>query len=99
LFWSSGAISGCGGAFLPFNKGLNPIKASGLAPPMMTALVGATFFHLFVNLAGVVDAKQKAHVIVAAWFVISGYYYNGLFSVGSSSPSPIKTDSAKKKKK
>ena len=77
-----GAIAGCAGAFLPFNKGLNPIRANGLAPPMFTALVAATFFHLFLNLStDVVDAKKKAHVGVAAWLILSGYYYNGILSL------------------
>jgi hypothetical protein len=77
-----GAVAGCGGAFLPLNKGLDPIKSSGLAPPMFSALVGATFFHLFLNTSlseGVQDAKAKAHVILATWFILHGMHSNGLF--------------------
>lgn len=69
-----GAIAGCGGAFLPLNKGLDPIK-SGLAPNMLTALVAAAGFHLFLNSPfseGVVDAKAKAHVHVSVFFILSG---------------------------
>eukprot|EP00980_Cylindrotheca_fusiformis_P012279 scaffold3001_cov122-Cylindrotheca_fusiformis.AAC.4 len=77
-----GTISGCGGAFLPLNKGLNPIKKGGLAPPMFSALIGATFVHLFTNLAtDVVDVKKKAHVILAAWFILYGFYSNGLMTM------------------
>lgn len=69
-----GCLAGCGGAFLPLNKGLDPIK-SGLAPNMITAITAATFFHLFTNTSlsdGVKDAKLKAHFFVAAFFVIFG---------------------------
>ena len=69
-----GAIGGCGGAFLPLNKGLDPLK-EGLAPNMMTALVAATFYHLFLSTSwsdGVADAKAKAHVLVAVFFVTYG---------------------------
>mmetsp|Transcript_16485 Transcript_16485/g.25165 ORF Transcript_16485/g.25165 Transcript_16485/m.25165 type:complete len:224 (+) Transcript_16485:311-982(+) len=69
-----GCLAGCGGAFLPLNKGLDPIK-SGLAPNMMSALVAAGSFHLFTNTSlsdGVKDAKVKAHFFVAAFFVIFG---------------------------
>uniref|UniRef100_A0A7S2S6J3 Uncharacterized protein n=1 Tax=Eucampia antarctica TaxID=49252 RepID=A0A7S2S6J3_9STRA len=69
-----GAIAGCGGAFLPFNKGLDPIK-NGLAAPMVTALMASTCFHLFTHTSlsdGVVDAKNKAHVHIAFFFIVSG---------------------------
>lgn len=69
-----GAIAGCGGAFLPLSKGLDPIKA-GLQPPMMTALIGATCFHLYVNTSmsdGCIDAKIKAKVFVALFFISVG---------------------------
>ena len=69
-----GAIAGCGGAFLPLNKGLDPIKA-GLQPPMMTALIGAACFHLYINTSlsdGCIDAKSKAKVFVALFFVSVG---------------------------
>jgi hypothetical protein len=66
-----GAIGGCGGVFLPLNKGLEPLR-EGLAPNMMTALVAATFYHLFVSTslsAGVVNADKKAALLVAEFFV------------------------------
>ena len=72
-----GTIAGCGGAFLPLDKGLDPIK-DGLAPPMFSAFVGATFFHLFTQLAtDVMDAKKKGKVIVAFWFIMYAFYKNG----------------------
>ena len=79
-----GSIGGCGGAFLPLNKGLDPIKDNGLAPPMRSAFIAATFYHLFLNTDlsyGVVDAKNKAHVIVATWFILHGWYQAGIFSM------------------
>lgn len=69
-----GTISGCGGAFLPLNKGLEPIK-SGLLPPMMTAFIGSTCVHLFLNTSismGCINAKEKAHVHLALFFVLTG---------------------------
>jgi len=69
-----GTISGCGGAFLPLDKGLEPMK-KGLGLPMATAFVGATLFHLYVNTSlsdGCVDARSKAHVYLALFFVASG---------------------------
>jgi hypothetical protein len=79
------------------NKGLNPIKKGGLAPPMFSALVGATFVHLFTNMAtDVVDAQKKAHVILAVWFVLYGFYSNGLFT---KSAAPKTSSKAKKSKK
>jgi hypothetical protein len=78
-----GSIGGCGGAFLPFNKGLDPIKESGLAPPMFSAFIAATFYHLFTALAtDVIDASKKAKVIVAAWFILYAFYKEGFFSAG-----------------
>merc|ERR1712194_732331 len=74
-----GAISGCGGAFLPMNKGLEPIL-KGLHYPMITACVGATLVHLFLNTAlseGVVSAKEKAHLHLALFFIVVGLV-NGL---------------------
>mmetsp|Transcript_6690 Transcript_6690/g.10192 ORF Transcript_6690/g.10192 Transcript_6690/m.10192 type:complete len:264 (+) Transcript_6690:51-842(+) len=69
-----GCLAGCGGAFLPLNKGLDPIK-SGLAPNMLSALCGSSAFHLFMNTSlsdGIKDAKLKAHFFVAAFFVVLG---------------------------
>lgn len=70
-----GTIGGCGGAFLPFNKGLEPIKG-GLASPMLSALVAATLLHLFLSTSWsdeVVDAKKKAQVHVAVFFILVGF--------------------------
>jgi uncharacterized membrane protein YeiH len=69
-----GAIAGCGGAFLPLSKGLDPIK-NGLAPNMLSALAAATFIHLFLNTSlsnNMKDAAPKVHVIVAVAFVTLG---------------------------
>lgn len=66
-----GAIAGCGGAFFPLSKGLDPIK-NGLQPPMMTALIAATCFHLYINTSvseGCIDATKKAKVFVALFFI------------------------------
>lgn len=66
-----GTIAGCGGAFLPFNKGLDPIKDS-LGQPMVSAAVAATFYHLFLSTSlsdGIKDADKKAHVMVAVFFI------------------------------
>jgi hypothetical protein len=66
-----GAIAGCGGAFLPLSKGLDPIS-NGLQPPMMTSFIGALCFHLYMNSSlsdGCIDAKSKAKVFVAFFFI------------------------------
>jgi hypothetical protein len=80
-----GSIAGCGGAFLPFNKGLDPIKA-GLAQPMLSAFIAATALHLFLNTSvstGVINAPKKAKVCVAAFFILYSLYdsiYKGKMS-------------------
>ena len=69
-----GTIAGCGGAFLPMNKGLDPLR-EGLQPPMLSALIGATVFHFFKNLElfdDVIDGKKKAHVHMAVFFISIG---------------------------
>lgn len=69
-----GTLSGCGGAFLPLNKGLTPIE-NGMQAPMITACVGATMLHLFMNTnlsEGIIDAKEKAHVHLALFFIFTG---------------------------
>jgi uncharacterized membrane protein YeiH len=69
-----GAIAGCGGAFLPLSKGLDPIK-NGLAPNMLSALAAATFIHLFLSTSlsnNIQDAAAKVHVVVAVAFVFFG---------------------------
>ena len=70
----AGGVAGCGGAFFPLNKGLDPIKA-GLATPMVSALTGAAIFHLFLNSSlsdGVVNATDKARFCLASYFIICG---------------------------
>lgn len=67
-----GTIAGCGGAFLPLNKGLDPIKG-GLAQPMISAFIGATYLHLFLNTsfsADIIDAEKKAKVGMAIFFIL-----------------------------
>ena len=69
-----GTVGGCGGAFMPLSKGLEPIKG-GVVSPMMTAFVGAAMFHLYLNTGlgeGCVDAKAKAHVCMAVFFIFVG---------------------------
>jgi len=95
-----GTIGGCGGMFLPFNKGLSPIESTGLAPPMFSAFWAAIFFHGFTQLAksgaiDVIDAPKKARVGVAIWFISYAYYKAGLISL----PSPAKAAPVKTEKK
>lgn len=74
-----GTIAGCGGAFLPLNKGLDPIK-NGMAYPMVTACLGSALVHVFLNTSfseGVIDAKAKAHLHLALFFIFVGIV-NGL---------------------
>lgn len=88
-----GTIAGCGGAFLPFNKGLDPIK-KGLAQPMLSAFIAATTLHLWVNTSmsdGVVDATKKSKVCVAAFFIV----YN-LYETLFASTTPATTQKTKK---
>ena len=94
-----GTIAGCGGAFLPLNKGLDPIKKNGLAPPMLSAFLGALFYHLSVNLApeNFVDVPEKAHVIVAAGFVLYSFYNHGIMSLPKSKGA-VKEETIKKMK-
>lgn len=69
-----GTISGCGGAFLPMSKGLEPIL-KGLHSPMITACLGATLVHLFLNTGfseGVVNAKEKSQLHLALFFICVG---------------------------
>ncbi|GAX13216.1 hypothetical protein FisN_17Hh148 [Fistulifera solaris] len=72
-----GAVSGCGGAFLPLNKGLSPIEKTGLAQPMLSALIAATCLHFFIGTGlsdGVVEAKKKAQVVMAIYFIVYNLY-------------------------
>jgi hypothetical protein len=83
-----GAIAGCGGAFLPFSKGLEPIK-KGLAPNMISAFAAASFYHIFINTslsAGVIDASMKAQVIIAIGFVVDNYIKTFHLFVGVPKP-------------
>lgn len=68
-----GTISGCGGAFLPMSKGLEPIL-KGLQSPMITACLGSSLVHLFLNCfsEGVVNAKEKAQLHLALFFICVG---------------------------
>jgi uncharacterized membrane protein YeaQ/YmgE (transglycosylase-associated protein family) len=92
-----GTIGGCGGMFMPFSKGLSPIESTGLSPPMFSALVGATFFHLTTQAAktgtiDLVDAPKKAKVIVAAWFIGFSFYKAGLFPTKASKQVKVKAE-------
>lgn len=80
----------------PLNKGLEPIKIDGLAQPMITSCIAATFYHLFNSTSissGVIAAPKKAQVIVAVFFIVSNLYASGLLDLPTRKPSP--TDSAK----
>ena len=95
-----GTIGGCGGMFLPFNKGLSPIESTGLAPPMWSAFVGATFFHIFTQLekADVIympNCAEKARVFVAIWFISYSYYKAGLLPI-KPGPAPVKAAKTEK---
>lgn len=69
-----GTLGGCGSAFWPLNKGLDPIL-KGLAPPMVSAFIAATGYHLFLNTTlseGVIEPEKKAQVVVAVFFAFAG---------------------------
>ena len=90
-----GGIAGCGGAFLPFDKGLKAIEGSGLADNMTTALIAATFYNFFkfTSLSdGVVDAHKKAQLLVAVFFISHNLYT----TFGAKLLKPVKTTKAKK---
>jgi len=65
-----GTIAGCGGAFFPLSKGLDPVKI-GVPLPIQTAFIGATAYHLFVNIMGaeIVDAAKKGQVLISTFFI------------------------------
>lgn len=72
-----GGIAGCGGAFLPFDKGLSAIETTGLQQNMTTALVAATFYNFFKNTSmseGVIEPHKKAQVLVAVFFITHNLY-------------------------
>lgn len=69
-----GTVAGCGGAFLPLSKGLDPL-ANGMQTPMITAFIGATIVHLFLSTSlseGVVNAISKAHLHLSLFFIFVG---------------------------
>jgi multisubunit Na+/H+ antiporter MnhE subunit len=93
-----GTVGGCGGAFLPLNKGLDPIKDSGLGQPMVSALIAASFYHLFVTTSlsdGVLKKEEKAHVLVAVFFI--AYHLATAFPMVKSPPTVLKPDPTSKK--
>jgi len=106
-----GTIAGCGGMFLPFDKGLGAIEANGLPPPVFSALVAAIFFHGVTQLdksggIDIVDVSRKAKVLVAIWFISYAYYKNGFFSSSKTTTATtttkavaIKTEKKEKKEK
>lgn len=56
---------------MPMSKGLDPIK-DGLAQPMYSALIAASFFHLFLHTSlseGVVNAADKARILIVIFFI------------------------------
>merc|ERR1712008_431597 len=89
-----GTLGGCGGAFLPLNKGLEPIKKKGLGLPMATAFFGSAMFHLYVNTGladGCVRKEEKAHLHLAMFFVASALIeVLGLSSSGGGKKSKTK---------
>lgn len=73
-----GTIAGCGGAFLPLDKGLDPIKA-GLGQPMLSAFIAATSFHFFMSTSlseGVTEAKSQGQIAMALFFIAYAFYSN-----------------------
>ena len=93
-----GGIAGCGGVFLPFDKGLKAIETVGLAPNMTTALVAATFYHFFMQTSlsdGVIEAHKKAQLLVAVFFISHNLY--STFGAKFLAPAPVvKTEKSKK---
>jgi hypothetical protein len=68
-----GTIAGCGGSFIPFNKGLDSIK-DGTTGPMVSAFAASILFHLLVNTETFshylqAEAERKAQVLVATFFI------------------------------
>lgn len=93
-----GGVGGCGGAFLPMSKGLDPIK-NGLAQPMYSALIAAACLHLFMNTGlsnGVVDAAKKAQLMMAIFFIASNL--NTAFPLASSIKFVVKKEDSVSKK-
>ena len=94
-----GSVGGCGGAFLPLNKGLDPIKQGGLGQPMLSAFIAATFYHLFCSTSisdDVVDAPKKAHLCVTLFFIGYNLYKSFAPSVlAVPPPAPTATTTAR----
>lgn len=91
-----GCVAGCGGAFLPLDKGLGPIQSAGLAQPMLSAFVGATALHFFLHTSlsvGVVDAAKKAQLLLAMLFILWNLY-DTFVSTHLSTGRTIKNESA-----
>ena len=85
-----GGIAGCGGAFLPMSKGLDPIK-NGLAQPMYSALIAAACFHIFLHTSlsdGVVNAADKARVLIVVFFIALNLSSAFPWSKAAPTPSP-----------
>lgn len=85
-----GAVAGCGGAFLPFNKGLDPLF-NGVNPPMLTAFIASAFYHIYLSTSlseGCIGAKDKARCFVA-YFFIAVALINSFGLVKK--PEPVKT--------
>ena len=90
-----GGVAGCGGAFLPFDKGLKAIETNGLADNMLTALVAATFYNFFMYTSasdGVMYAHKKAQLLVAVFFISHNLYT----TFGAKLLAPTKTEKPKK---
>ena len=95
-----GTIAGRGGAFLPMDKGLAPIE-KGLASNMISAMVAATCYHLFMNTSlsnDIPNAAVKAQVFVAYFFIMQGLVMDvglsKIFYVEASSRSKSKVKKA-----
>jgi hypothetical protein len=99
-----GTIAGCGGAFMPFNKGLDPIKDVGLAQPMLSAFIAATFYHIFISTSlsrGVMKAEKKAQVLIAIFFItfnLAVAFATKATSVSAAKPVPEGKKEIKKSK-
>ena len=92
-----GGVAGCGGAFLPFDKGLKAIETNGLADNMLTALVAATFYNFFMHTSlseGVIEAHKKAQLLVAVFF-ISHNLYSTFGAKIMKAATAVKTEKAK----
>lgn len=68
-----GTLGGCGGAFFPLSKGLQPVR-EGLTVPMMTAFLASAGLHLFVHdPMGVFECcserEEVGAIVVALYFV------------------------------